>query len=191
MTVEHRPLPPWAQRQEVRVGAVIAVALAVGLVVWLVAIRGGGSSSNAKSATIAPTAASPDRLRELAKDAGHPVYWIGPAANTTYELTKTASGRIFIRYLTNGVAIGTKSPSYTFVGTYPFPDAYGTLKALAKQPADKSFSAPADGLAVYGTDRPTNIYLAYPGSNVEIEVYDPSPGRARSLIRDGRIAPVQ
>jgi hypothetical protein len=193
MTVEHRPIPPWAQRQEVRVGAVVAVALAIGLVVWLVAIRGGGgSSSKAKSsASIAPTAASPDRLRSLAKDLGHPIYWIGPAANTTYELTKTDSGRIYVRYLTNGVTVGTNNRSYTFIGTYPFPDAYKALKGLAKKSADESFAAPADGLAVYAKGAPTNIYLAYPGSNVQIEVYDPSPSHARSLIREGRVAPVQ
>ena len=192
MTVEHRPIPPWARRQEVRVGVVVAVALAIGLVVWLVAIRGGGSSSTAKSsATIAPTAASLDRLRSLAKDVGHPIYWIGPAANTTYELTKTGSGRIYVRYLTNGVTLGSKSSSYTFIGTYPFQDAYKALQGLAKKSTDKSFSAPASGLAVYAKSVPTNIYLAYPGSNVQIEVYDPSPSHARSLIREGRVAPVQ
>jgi hypothetical protein len=190
MTVEHRPFPPWAQRQEVRVGAVIAVALAIGLVVWLVAIRGGGSSRAKATASIAPSAASPDRLRSLAKDVGHPIYWIGPAANTMYELTKTPSGRIFIRYLTKGVAIGSPT-SYTFIGTYPFSNAYGTLKGLAKKNTDESFDAPAAGLAVYAKARPTNIYLAYPGSNIEIEVFDPSPSRARSLIRQGRVAPVQ
>jgi hypothetical protein len=191
MTVEHRPLPPWAQRQEVRVAVVVVVALAIALVVWLVAIRGGGSSSKGTStASIAPTSASPDRLRSLAKDVGHPIYWIGPAANTTYELTKTSSGRIFVRYLTKGVSVGT-STSYTFIGTYPFADAYRTLQGLAKKSDDVSFDAPADGLAVYSKDRPTNIYLAYPDSNVEIEVFDPSPSRARSLIREGRVAPVQ
>src|SRR5690349_684405 len=192
MTVEHRPLPPWAQRQEVRIGAVVAVAVALGLVVWLVAIRGGGGNSSTKaSATIAPTAASPDRLRSLAKDVDHPIYWIGPAANTTYELTKTGSGRIYVRYLTNGVPVGSKNPSYTFIGTYPFPDAYKALQGLAKNADDNSFPAPADGLAVYAKSVPTNIYLAYPGSNVQIEVYDPSPSHARSLIREGRVAPVQ
>ena len=191
MTVEHRPTPSWAQRQEVRVGAVIAVAVAIGLVVWLVAIRGGNGSKGNNAATIAPTAASPDRLRQLAKDVGHPIYWIGPAANTTYELTKTSSGRIFVRYLTNGVSVGTQSASYTLIGTYPFTKPYKTLQELSAKSGEESFSAPASGLAVYSKDHPTNIYLAYPGSNVEIEVYDPSPSRARSLIREGRVAPVQ
>src|SRR6266496_1425694 len=66
VTVEHRPIPPWARRQEIRIGAVIAVALAIGFVVWLVAIRGGGSSK-AKITTIAPTAATPERMRAVAK----------------------------------------------------------------------------------------------------------------------------
>jgi hypothetical protein len=191
MTVEHRPIPPWARRQEIRVGAVVAVALAIGFVVWLVAIRGGGSSK-AKSASIPPTAASPDRLRALAKDVGHPIYWIGPAPNTTYELTKTTSGRIFVRYLPKGVPIGSTRPAYTFVGTYQVTNAYDNLKGLAKTSTDVFFSAPNGGVAVYAKSLPTNIYLAYPDEkNMQIEVYDPSPQHARSLIRSGRIAPVQ
>jgi hypothetical protein len=192
MTVENRPLPPWATRQDVRVGAVIAVALAIGLVVWLVAIHGGGNSSSKASASIAPTSATPDRLRELAKAVGHPIYWAGSAANTTYELTKTTSGRIFVRYLPKGVAVGTGARAYGFVGTYEVPGAYGSVRHLAKTPSDSSFSAPNGGFAVYAKDRPTNIYLVYPDEkDVQIEVYDPTPSRARSLIREGRVAPVQ
>src|SRR6266700_1154177 len=144
MTVEHRPLPPWARRQEIRVGAVIAVALAIGFVVWLVAIRGGGSSK-AKVTTIAPTAATAERMHAVAKD----------------------------------------------VGTYPVPDAYKVLNALARKGGESSFPAPRGGFAVYAKASPTNIYVAYPDlKDVQIEVYDPSPKRARSLIDSGRIAPV-
>jgi hypothetical protein len=190
MTVEHRPLPPWARRQEIRVGAVIAVALAIGFVVWLVAIRGGGSSK-AKITTIAPTAATPERMREVAKDAGHPVYWAGPAANTTYELTETSSGRIYVRYLPRTIPVGSRSAAYTIVGTYPVPDAYKVLNGIARKGGESSFPAPHGGFAVYAKASPTNIYLAYPDlKDVQIEVYDPSPKRARSLIDSGRIAPV-
>ena len=190
MTVEHRPIPPWARRQEVRVGAVIAVALAVALVVWLVAVRGGGSSKP-QVTTISPTAATPDRLRTLAKDVGHPIYWAGPAANVTYELTETSSGRIFVRYLPKGVPVGTSRSGYTIVGTYPVDNAYDVLNGLARKDGESSFPAPRGGFAVFGEATPTNIYLAYPDQkNVQIEVYDPSPKRARSLIDSGRIAPV-
>lgn len=190
VTVEHRPLPPWARRQEIRVGAVIAVALAIGLVVWLVAVRGGGSSK-AKVTSIAPTAATPARMRAVAEDVGHPIYWAGPAASTTYELTKTSSGRIYVRYLPAGIPVGSSSSRYTIVGTYPVPDAYKVLNELARKDGESSFPAPRGGFAVYAKTSPTNIYLAYPDlKNVQIEVYDPSPKRARSLIDSGRVAPV-
>ena len=188
VTVEQRPIPAWARRPELRVGAVVAVALAIGFVVWLVAIRGG--SSKPKTTTIGPTAVSPDGLRTVAKDAGHPVYWAGPATNTVYELTKTSSGRIYVRYLPQGVAVGSQSPNYTIVGTYPVPHAYNVLNGLARKSGESSFPAPRGGFAVYSKSSPTNIYLAYPDSNVQIEVYDPSSKRARSLISSGRVAPV-
>jgi hypothetical protein len=69
-------------------------------------------------------------------------------------------------------------------------NAYGVLKALAKKSGEISFEAPNGGLAVYSTSRPTNVYLAYPGSNVQIEVYDPSAEQARSLISSGQVSPV-
>lgn len=190
MTVEHRPTPPWARRHEVRVGAVIAVALAIAVVVWLVAVRGGGSSK-AKITSISPTAATPDRLRALAKDVGHPIYWAGPAENMTYELTETSSGRIFVRYLPESVPVGTSRSGYTIVGTYPVDNAYDVLNGLARKSGESSFPAPRGGFAVFGKETSTNIYLAYPDEkNVQIEVYDPSPKQARSLIDSGRIAPV-
>ena len=171
----------------------MAVALAIAFIIWLIVRGGGGSSGTTSTSTLPaahPKAATLAQLRALAIKAGHPIYWAGPESGRVYELTVTSSGRIYVRYLPHGVSVGNGG-SYPFVGTYPFPNAYQALKSLAKKSADESFSAPAAGLAVYAKDRPTNIYLAYPNSNVEIEVYDPSPSRARSLIREGRIAPVQ
>jgi hypothetical protein len=34
-------------------------------------------------------------------------------------------------------------------------------------------SAPGGGLAVYNIDAPNSVYVAYPGSDVQIEVFDP------------------
>jgi hypothetical protein len=188
VTVEELPIPHWARRQEIRVGAVIAVALAVGLAVWLIAIHDGSSKS--KIAAIAPTAASPERLSSLANDVDHPVYWAGPAAGATYELTETSSGRIYVRYLPPGVPVGSRSARYTIVGTYPVDGAYNVLNQLARKRGESSFPAPRGGFAVYADSTPTNIYLAYPGKDVQIEVYDPSPKRARALITSGRVAAV-
>ena len=86
--------------------------------------------------------------------------------------------------------VGIRQASYTIVGTYPVPNAYKVLQGLAKKPGESTFSAPVGGFAVYSTASPTNVYLAYPGSNVQIEVYDPSPQRARRLITSGQVAAI-
>jgi hypothetical protein len=194
MAVNEGSQAAWARRPGVRIGAVVAVAVAVAFVVWLL-VRD-GDSNNASSGqgqtveAIAPVAASQERLRDLSAEVGRPIYWVGPRADETYELTRTAQDRIYVRYLPSGVPVGTNEASYTIVGTYPVAHAYGVLKALAKKSGEVSFTAPHGGIAVYGTARPTNVYLAYPGSDVQIEVYDPSAERARALITSGQISPV-
>lgn len=172
----------------------MAIAVAVAFVVWLL-VRGndsnGGSTTQATTVqAIAPVAASPSRLRALSVDIGRPIYWVGPAANTTYELTRTAQDRIYVRYLPQGVPVGTRKASYTIVGTYPVQDAHGVLGQLAKKTGERSFAAPNNGLAVYSVGSPTNVYLAFPGSDEQIEVFDPSPAAARALVSSGRVTPV-
>jgi len=142
-----------------------------------------GQRQNAKQATS-------DELRSLSAQLGHPIYWLGEESGHIYELTHLKDGRIFIRYLPNGVPIGSPQAIYTIVGTYPVPNAYNVLKELAKKPGELSFAAPHNGLAVFSTSRPTNVYLAYPGSNLQIEVFDPSSQHARNLIMTGQVVPV-
>jgi hypothetical protein len=184
MTVEQRPVPTWARRPEFRIGKVAAVVLAIAFVAGC----GGGSSS--KSTTIGATAVSPDRLRALSVEVGHAVYWAGPESDTTYELTQTGSGRIFVRYLPQGIPVGVQNASFTIIGTYPVANAYDVLHQLAKKGGESSFAAPRGGFAVYADSSPTNVYVAYANENLEVEVYDPSPRHARSLITSGRVAPV-
>jgi hypothetical protein len=181
----------------VLIGAAVAIAIVLGVVIWLI-VRGGGggggSSSTPPATTTSPLATPPKaasvaQIRALAVKAGHPIYWSGPASGKTYELTVTSSGRIYVRYLPHDISIGNQG-AYPFVGTYPFANPTKALRALAKN-GDVSFTVPGNGLAVYSKSTPTNIYVAYPGTNVEIEVYDPSAAHARALIASGQIAPVR
>ena len=193
--MNERLTSPWARRPNVRVGAIIAVAIAVAFVVWLL-VRGGdsntpGTGSTSTGQATGPAAATTDELRALSDDLGHPIYWIGELPNRTYELTRTSDNRVFIRYLPKGVPVGIREAAYTIVGTYPVENAYKVLQTLAKKPDESSFSAPAGGLAVYSTTQPNNVYLAYPGSNLQIEVFDPSPQQARRLITSGQVAAVR
>jgi hypothetical protein len=194
MAVDARPDTSWTRNPQLRVGAVVVVAVLVAIGVWLL-VHGGGSSggnstTGANGPSLGPEAATPQRIQSLAADEGHPIYWVGPKDGTTYELTRTSSGRIFVRYLPSGVPVGTKKAGYTIVGTYPVANATGVLKGLAKQPDEKTLSVPGGGIAVYSSSTPTNVYVAYPGSNLQIEVYDPSAQRAQQLVTSGQVAPV-
>ena len=180
-----------------RIGAVVAIALAAALLVWLI-VRGNEDSSSSSTtgqttttaAAARPVAATPAALRALADEVRHPVYWVGPRQNRTYELTRTSNGRIFIRYLPPDAEIGNRSARYTIVGTYPVESAHDVLQRLSTQPGETSTPAPGGGLAVYSTSSPSNVYVAYPGSDVQIEVFDPSAKRALRLVTSGRVTPV-
>jgi hypothetical protein len=193
MAVNQRSGEPWARRPGLRIGAVVAVAIAVAVGVWLI-VRGGDSSGSSGEtshvAAIPAVAATPGRLHDLSVEVGRPIYWLGPQEDRTYELTRTTLDRIYVRYLPPGAEVGTTEAKYPLVGTYPVDGAYDVLKALAKKAGESSFTAPKGGFAVYSTSRPTNIYLAFPGSNVQIEVFDPSATHARELITSGQVVPV-
>jgi hypothetical protein len=194
-----------AREGPIRLGAVVAVALAIAFVVWLV-VRGNDNSSPKPAAspapapaattpvtpakpvrTVGPAAATLAKLRALAR--ARPVYWAGPKHGVTYELTRSSNGRTFIRYLPKGVRVGSRR-NVLFVGTYAVPDAYKALRKAAKASGDVTFKAPRGGLAIYSPAGATNVYVAYPGSNYQIEVYDPNPARARTLVKSGAIRPI-
>ncbi len=128
-------------------------------------------------------------LNALASSSSSPVYWTGPSRGSTYELTKTTDGRVFIRYLPRGVAVGTDKP-YLTIGTYPVAGAYTVLSTLANRNSAVKLNVGGGAIAFYDSTSPTNVYLAYPGSNYQVEVYDPSPAEARSLVSSGQVVPV-
>jgi hypothetical protein len=167
--------------------AVVAV-LAVGLVAWLL-LRDGDDDSAAPGS---PRAASAAQLRDLSASIGHDVYWTGsPAAGTELELTHQADGRIYVRYLRGDGKVGDARPRFTTVGTYPVPAALAALRKQAKQPGAVTRDLPGGGLAYMNADRPTSVYLAWPGSGYEVEVFDPSPKRALDLVLAGAVVPVR
>ena len=198
MPARVNPAQPKRDRS-VRVGVVVAVALAAAFVVWLL-VRGGGSDSpkSAVSTTRATTssstplleAASVQTLKSVSALVGHPVYWAGPRSQITYELTRTRDDRIYIRYLPKGAKIGDRHADFLIVGTYPVRNAYRAVETAAKENGAETFAISGGGKAVLNKSAPKNVYFAYPRSNYQVEVYAPSPGQARSLVSSGKIRPV-
>jgi hypothetical protein len=185
----------------IRIGAVVALAIAIAFVVWLVVRGNDNSSTTSKTTTPTPgkttpkaretiRAATPRSLRALARASGHPVYWAGVQPKVKYELTQVTDGRIYIRYLPKGVKIGDRRAAYLIVATYPVPNAYKAVRTAAKESGAVTFHTKRGGLAVYNQSAATNVYLAYPGSKYQIEVFDPNPSRARQLVRSGTVRPI-
>ena len=129
-------------RPPVRIGAVVAVAIAGGLGAWAIVGNedsGPSSSSDTTSATtarsttvakpIAPVGLSAKGLRTLSATVGQPIYWAGPKPGYLYELTRTSNGSVFIRYLPPGAKVGSKQAIYLIIATYPYRGALQALRA--------------------------------------------------------------
>jgi hypothetical protein len=128
-------------------------------------------------------------LQAFARKVHHPMYWIGARSGTTYEVTQTLNGRIFVRYLPVGARVGSKSP-YLTVGTYPVRGAFNVVRALASKPGSVRVIVPGSGVAFYARSRPTNLYEAFPGNDYQAEVYDPSVSEALQLLKAARVVAI-
>lgn len=184
---------PRLSRFRIRIGAIASLALAAAAAAWALADRGQASEQpSAAAPALAPETprnVAPAELAALASRRGGPVYWAGPRKSLSYELTRTANGWVFVRYVPRGTAVGDPRPNFLAVATYPQPNAYAQVEAASRRPGAVTMAVPGGGLAVYDRARPTSIYVAYPRGGEQIEVYHPSARQARKLVRSGQVRP--
>ena len=95
---------------------------------------------------------------------------------------------MYIRYLPGGVTLGSSQP-YLTVATYPYKGAYAATNASASEPGSVQVNV-AGGVAYYTNAKPTSVYVAFKGTDEQIEVFDAVPARARALVAAGKIKPV-
>jgi hypothetical protein len=186
------------KKTSIRVGAVIAIALAAAFAVFLLVRNNDNSSSATTTAQVtttanvvgAPRVTSAAALRKLAA-AGTTIYWAGPKeSGQTLTLVKSSNGSYYVRYLPAGVTVTDPIPASLVVGTYPLKNALAAVKRAAKS-AD-AVSVPIDngGMAVYSKSKPTNVYFAYPSTDIQVEVYDPTDGNALQLVTSGSVTQI-
>ena len=180
--ITRRPTPapkPPARSGKFRIAAVL-VLVAVAAVVIFLALRGNGGSS-ASQPTSNVTAVTRAQLGALATSVGHPIFWVGPRAGMTYELTQSSNGNIAIRYLPAGVKLGSANP-YLTVATYPFAGAYPALQVVGAQKGATPVTLPNGGLAVVSSSQPDNVHAAFPNVDYQAEIFDPTAGAAESIV---------
>jgi hypothetical protein len=180
------------QQPRVRLGAAIALAVAAGFIAWLAVP--GSSNAPAKTAAVqgsrpgaGPAAISAAGLKKLQAALHHPVYWAGPKAGYTYEVTQRSDGTVYVRYLPPGVRVGDPRGAFLIIVTYPYPNA---LLALERVENGKGIHVPGGGLALVHQGYAKSVHLAYPGVNYQIEVYDPSPRVSLRVATSGQVRPV-
>jgi hypothetical protein len=201
---EPHPQPPDAPRtysrgSRIRVGAVVAIAVGAGLGAWAFVAHNDDSSPSPDPAAAAPATTtvtakpiqpiglSAKGLRTLTASIDQPIYWVGPKPGYVYELTRTTTGKVFIRYLPPGTRVGSKQGAELIVATYPFRNALKALKALG---GSKKVTIPRGGIAIVDRSHPQSVHLAFPGTDNQVEVYDPSPARSLAIARSGAVQPV-
>jgi hypothetical protein len=156
----------------------------------VLAVVGGSGGGAAQGIDTSAHFADVSELTELESSLGHPIYWAGERPATQLELKEEAEGSVYLRYLPPGAEAGDPNQQYLTVGTYPVANAVGALRRAATQ-SGVALQHLADGRVVLRNSASEgSVYLAYPGSDLQIEVYDPTPGRSLRLIRSGAIQPV-
>lgn len=162
----------------------------VGMLLLATGVTACGDQAKTNKKRAPAEQASLAELTRVAGSIGHAIYWAGARSEIRYELSRTKDGRVFIRYLPQGVKLGDPAPNYLSIGTYPQADSFKTLKATAKKQGVPTIKLRGGGLAFADKSHPTSVYLAYPGSAFQIEVFHPSAARARQLVASGKIVPV-
>ncbi len=176
----------------------LAIAIAAGLGTYF-ATRNGGSHTTTPTVPITGPVGPTGRrvvpitrsgLETLTKELKRSIYWAGPQPGTTYELSQLPHGIVYVRYLPPGTAVGSPTQVLT-VGTYAVAGAFAAAKRRVGQPGIVRVHAEDGGVAFYSTDAPTSVYVAFPGSDYQIEVSDPSAERAKQLVTSGKIVPIR
>lgn len=167
------------------------VLLLTAFVLAVVGSSGGGGTDTGSLPVGSPQIATAADLESAARALGHPLYWAGSRPATELELTEEADGSVFLRYLPAGAKAGDARTSFLTVGTYPVADAQAALRTTAKEAGAPLGRLPDGSVTLQNPSSKGSVYLAAPGSDLEIEVYDPRPGVALRLIEAGAIEPVE
>jgi hypothetical protein len=96
-----------------------------------------------------------------------------------------------VRYLRDGARAGDPRPDFVTVATYPGEDGVAKLRRTAAARPGAELSRGSDGaLVLNDPSLPDSAYLAYPDTNVQVELYSPIPNHARRLASRGEVRQV-
>jgi hypothetical protein len=112
-------------------------------------------------------------LISAAKQLGVDVYWAGPVDGAKYTISAPAEGQVYVRYLPNGEGLTDTKANYVVIATYATSDAFTATQAAGNQTNGVTFINNQGAAVFYSKDAPTNVYVAYPNIDIQVEVFSP------------------
>jgi hypothetical protein len=131
------------------------------------------STSTFSEVVAGKVALSEQELSDSVKKLGVTVYWAGPVNGAKYALSVPGDGQAYVRYLPNGKGIEDTAPNYVVIATYKTADAFQATQSASNSTSGVTFINPEGAAVYYNKTVPTNVYVAYPGKNYQIEIFDP------------------
>lgn len=175
---------PWVTRT-----LAICLALAVGVIVWLIA-SGGEGEEPAGTAVTGARIVDEGELAGIEDDFGHPVYWVGEVEGAELKANEAPGGSVLLRYIDEGTEAARTGADSLAVGSYAIPSPRKALNAFANQPGATVRRSPELGKVVTSARTLKSAYFVDPANTVQVEVYDPEPKRALRLVLSGQVQPV-
>jgi len=131
------------------------------------------STSTFSDVTAGKVALSEKELISAVAELGVDVYWAGPVDGAKYTLSVPVEGQAYVRYLPNGEGINDTAANYVVIATYVTPDAFASTQAAGNQTNGVTFINAQGAAVFYSKETPTNVYVAYPNIDFQIEVFSP------------------
>lgn len=134
---------------------------------------------------------SEDELIEIANAHNLPIYWSGPIQGYTYSLILDSEGSSILKYIPElGTATYLKGAQRE-IATYQAAQAWSKSIAAAKKVGINNFRNADGSLVFYGLNNASDVFMAFKGEDVQVEIFDSRAGQALSLaMLDGQIRPV-
>jgi hypothetical protein len=120
-------------------------------------------------------------LKEIIRENKIQAYWTGPLKDATYSINSTTAGQVFIRYIPKGEECGSTAASFRVIATYAETDAFSATQQAGNQAEGVSLANTDGSVVFFNKNSPSNVYVAYPGIDFQIEIYDPNPKTAVTL----------
>jgi hypothetical protein len=131
------------------------------------------STSTFSDVTAGKVALSEKELISAVAELGVDVYWAGPVDGAKYTLSVPVEGQAYVRYLPNGEGINDTAANYVVIATYVTPNAFASTQAAGNQTNGVTFINAQGAAVFYSKETPTNVYVAYPNIDFQIEVFSP------------------